>query len=194
MSIDATLEHIDTWLAHHASATHRSLRPGHPDPDQHPLATSMGQALHEDAATLWHWHNGADGQAHAFQLAPQFDFLSLDSAAYFRQQWTDRAQENPLVLWRSTWLPIGSDGCGNLMVVDHSAGESYGNVFLISPHAGNLVYDLAASPADLLGSLLHALRDGEPFDGHHAQLETGGMEWVPDEHIPPTTYNRPYHV
>lgn len=104
----------------------------------------------------------------------------------------DLAQHNPLALWRPTWLPIGSDGCGNLMMIDHSAGKHYGNVFLISPHAGNLVYDLAASLADPATAVLHALQSGEPFDGHHAHLEGGGMEWIPDEHIPPTTYNRPY--
>ncbi|GGN15761.1 hypothetical protein GCM10011609_65490 [Lentzea pudingi] len=90
MSIDSALDGIDTWLARHAPATHRSLRPGHPDPDQHPLAASLGQSLHEDALALEQGRPEVQEQL-ADLLVKKGDWdAALELVRRSDRQWTSR--------------------------------------------------------------------------------------------------------
>jgi cell wall assembly regulator SMI1 len=191
MTVRARLTELGELVQYKAPGTYASLRPGATPDAYTELSSRLPEPLHPDLVALWNWHNGTDQRAGSFELAPLFVFHDLAATTRFWDLRQTIKQQFPHSPWRPAWVPIGSDGCGGFLVIDHIP-QSQHRVFLARSDAGESVHLVADSLLDLVNALVAAVRDGIPFDGYLPRFSNGTMEWEPVDDASPGFYDQPY--
>ncbi|MDX3661039.1 SMI1/KNR4 family protein [Streptomyces sp. ID05-26A] len=158
----ALLTTLGELLARKAPHQHSTLLPG--TSDFGPLTARLPVPLHPDLVTLWEWHDGIDHHVPSpFEIAPSCTFMDVDSAARTWDQQQAIREAYPYAPWRPEWVPIGSDGSGGLLVVDHTPASAF-RVFEAFAEAGEFVHVVAESPRAMITDLVTRLRDDVPAE------------------------------
>lgn len=158
----ALLTTLGELLARKAPHEHSTLLPG--ATDFSPLTARLPVPLHPDLVTLWEWHDGVDHRVPSpFEIAPSCVFMDVGTAARTWDLRQEMRETYPDLPWRPEWVPIGSDGCGGLLVVDHTPASDF-RVFNAFIEAGDFVQVVAESPRSMIADLVTRLRDDVPAD------------------------------
>lgn len=160
--MQALLTALGELLASKAPHQHSTLLPG--ASDLGPLTARPPLPPHPDLVALWEWHDGVDHRVPSpFEIAPSCTFMSAGTAARTWDRQQEMRETYPDLPWRPEWVPIGSDGCGGLLVVDHTPASRF-RVFDACAEAGDFVHVVAESPRAVVADLVTRLRDGVPAD------------------------------
>ncbi|MFF0340151.1 SMI1/KNR4 family protein [Kribbella sp. NPDC004875] len=184
MSITATWDQFDRWLAGHAPATYAVLAPPVTGAELH-LAQRVVELPPELIESL-RCHNGLVSWANLLPEAPP------SSAAQIAENWQLRMElaENvpssaPEPYWHPAWVPW-ADCDGDLQVIDLRPGPSRGQLGM-APHDG--VGDFTDSWPDLsayLSEVVHSLHHGTGVNGWYPYLTTHQELWWdrgPDQRV-----------
>ncbi|MGW6447637.1 SMI1/KNR4 family protein [Lentzea sp. NPDC055074] len=158
----ALLTTLGDLLARKAPHQHSTLRPG--TSDLGPLTARLPVPPHPDLVALWEWHDGVDHRVpDPFEIASSCAFTDVSTAARTWDEQQAMREAYPDAPWRPEWVPIGSDGCGGLLVVDHTPASGF-RVFKAFAEAGDFVHVVAESPRAMVTDLVARLRDDVPAD------------------------------
>lgn len=162
--VQALLTELGELLARKDPRARSTLLPGASAAAFAPLTARLLVPLHPDLVTLWEWHDGADhGEPSPFEIASSCAFMSVDMATRTWDQQQAMREEYPYAPWRPEWVPLGSDGCGGLLVVDHTPASAF-RVFMAFAEAGEFVHVVAESPRAMVADLVARVRDDLPVD------------------------------
>ncbi|MGW2823148.1 SMI1/KNR4 family protein [Streptomyces sp. NPDC001443] len=172
--LDVTLARLDAWLEAHAPADHAALNPPAAR-DDIDFITDRRFTLHPDLATWLRRHDGVTavkGHGGPGVILPKGFILHSAGAMLDGQraqeeaiaEWVDENEsEDPGLrdiyegvygyLFHVRWVPIATDNTGGKLIVDHRAGDRYGNV-LHGLHGGD-----TEGPVKVWDSLSHMFRD-----------------------------------
>ena len=132
----AVWDRLDEWFAAHAPGMFESLNPGVTDEQLDAAEATVGFALDPELRAVWRVHDGASYT----NLLQYQDFLTLEqSLAEWRQdcgmpaEWDESTRSSfaeyvrseppeavSLSIFERGWVPIGMDGFGNSLAVDHA--------------------------------------------------------------------------
>jgi cell wall assembly regulator SMI1 len=119
-SIERLWGRIETWLTIHAPDILDNLLPGVDDDDIQEIEAELGYSFPEDVRASLRLHNGTvDSFADIWRL------LNIDEIAGEQQMMSHIPSFK-----RLHWLPLASDGCGDLLCVDiqPEPGEILGQI------------------------------------------------------------------
>ena len=168
MTASQSWSRIDAWLQAHALAVAAKLRPGLGDEGPlEALRAALGEhglALPEAMEITWRSHDGAsDEHPTLFAIAPMpplaswavWMWLLPASAALDRY----RFMQDLKVGWEASWLPIGEDGGGNVLVLD-TRTEAVG----VWDHETAELLPIAPKLEGWLGAIATRLESGEVIE------------------------------
>lgn len=194
LSIDASWDRAESWLARHAPATHAQLAPpadraaiaeaertvGLPFPA--PLVESLLRHDGTDHCDLlppfWALHS-ARQIADAWQLRTEI-IESSSEAAELEEMYADDAGEyGPW--WHRQWIPFAADGCGDYLVLDQRATDGRGRVGEADHEQGAFFdrFAMWASLPALFEAAVTAMETGEVLHGRYERVVTpeGELDW-----------------
>ncbi|MGW7820922.1 SMI1/KNR4 family protein [Streptomyces puniciscabiei] len=180
-SLNEVLDRLDAWLKANASADYAALNPPAVQDDIDAIADRRFD-LHRDLVTWLQRHDGTAATSHAGPgvILPEGFILLTSAGMRDGQRWMEEGiaewideneSEDPDLrdiydgvygyLFHVRWVPIASDLTGGKLIVDHRAGDGFGNV-LYGLHAGDTsgpvkVWD---SVHQMFQHLLAALTEG----------------------------------
>jgi cell wall assembly regulator SMI1 len=174
--VNAAWQRIEKWLAAHAPATARELRPGAPAGQVDAVQRQMSVAFPPDLVTSLRRHNGVTDQG--FTLPPFFAPSSLGAIrgdwevtcgvlANQDTSWTDDEW------WHKQFVPFASAGDGGSLVVDQRPG-GHGRVGEFYPEDGTSFEKWPASVTELLEGTAQSLETGRAYARHYTPKVTDG--------------------
>ncbi|GGV29393.1 hypothetical protein GCM10010260_82370 [Streptomyces filipinensis] len=147
-SLDDVLGHLDAWLGVNAPADYAALNPGATQDDIDAIADRRF-GLHPDLVTWLRRHDGSSATSHAGPgvILPGGFILLTSTGMRDGQRWMEEGiaewidaneSEDPDLRdiydgvygysFHVRWVPIASDLTGGKLIVDHRAGDKFGNV------------------------------------------------------------------
>ena len=133
----AAWSRIEDWLAQHSPETHEDLRPPATDERLDAIEAEIGYALDPGVRALYRVHDGESWCTIPFEYYRWFHlddaiaaWRGLDGdAGELEASFAKHVMSKPpgavsLAFRERGWFPIGSDGCGNTLVVDHAPGPA----------------------------------------------------------------------
>ncbi len=180
--VNAAWKRIETWLAAHAPASRRSLRPPATAKEIAAVQRRMSVAFPPDLVASLLRHDGASGRGGGFtlpffyqpmpvgQIAPEW--LSLCTVL------VDVFDEEDSGWWDKWYVPFASSGDGGNLLVDQSPGN-HGRVGEFYNEDGVSFEDWPGSVAELLEKTAESLESGRPYDNKYRPRVTkdGALEW-----------------
>jgi cell wall assembly regulator SMI1 len=181
--VSAAWSRIEKWLAAHAPASARTLRPGASAARIDAIQRRMSVAFPADLVASLRRHDGVTA-AGAFSLPPFFSPEPLDSVlrdwqvtcgvlANVETDWPGGAW------WDRGFVPFATAGDGGSLVVDQRPG-GHGRVGEFYPEDGTKFEEWPASVAELLELTATSLETGRPFAGHYTPRtdSAGALDWA----------------
>ncbi|WP_433362439.1 SMI1/KNR4 family protein [Actinoplanes sp. CA-142083] len=180
--VGAAWQRIEKWLAKHAPATTRTLRPGAPAARIDAVQRQMSVAFPPDLVASLRRHDGATSMA-GFALPP---FYVLESVEEIAGDWkvtcgvlSDQdtgGGENPW--WDKAFVPFAQDGGGGCLFADQRAG-GHGRIGEFYPEDGTNFERWPASFVEFLEITATSLETGRPYAGRYrAQVgRDGTLDW-----------------
>jgi cell wall assembly regulator SMI1 len=175
------LRSMEFWYRAHAPRTAETLRPPTSPDAIAALEAELSLALHHDVRTLLTWHDGAKSsdEVSAFELLPSYQFLSIDN---IRSEWVTQRNLAARIagfIWNLAWIPIATDNCSRLLLIDHSTDPSHGHCFIWDPENYYWAHDNWRWPsvAAAVEATMEALEQGTSFLQYRPVLASGVLEW-----------------
>ncbi|NJP88572.1 hypothetical protein HCN51_03715 [Nonomuraea sp. FMUSA5-5] len=174
--VNAAWRRIERWLARHAPATYKSLRPPATPQAIARAEAAMGARLPDGLRASLLRHDGArDG---GFTFPPIHTPMSVRG---MRRDWQvncDIILADPELgaqWWHGRLIPFGYDGTGGSLFVDLDTGRTGSWHAEDGLHTGDS--DVWPSYLVLLKATARALERGEPVRGRHPRVEKGRLDW-----------------
>jgi cell wall assembly regulator SMI1 len=181
MALIDTLRRMETWYSHHAPLTAETLRPSASPEAIASVEEELSLTLHHDVRTLLTWHDGAesDNEVLAFEILPSYHFLSVDEIRCELIEQRDIATRIASFIWNPAWLPIATDHCSRLFVIDHSIGPTHGHCFIWDPENYYWAHDNWQwfSMSAAVEATMVALEQGTSHLQYRPVLTNGILEW-----------------
>jgi cell wall assembly regulator SMI1 len=196
---------LTSWLSAHAPQTFATLRPPG-DPARLTVAEQqLGFALGAELTEWWHLHDGSMGRPFLPGITtPGYDLFGVDSMlethrmqlevnleeevnemARGRLGLADDEAGGPARYFPSEFVPIGTDGGGNDLIVDCRPGPESGRLRDNDHEDSGVVQpSMFESLADLLAQMVRSLHTGDPLDlpgrspvARVPTVEAGALSW-----------------
>jgi cell wall assembly regulator SMI1 len=178
--VDKAWQRIEKWLAAHAPAGARALRPPASAARIDELQRRMSVAFPPDLVASLRRHDGVSGAA-AFTLPP---FFAPSPLAGILRDWqvncevlADEDMDWTDAWWDKAFVPFAAAGDGGSLVVDQRPG-GHGRVGEFYAEDGTSFERWPASVAELLERTATSLETGRPYGGHYTPRVVGGvLDW-----------------
>jgi len=163
----ANLDAIDAWLAIHAPAAYRVLRPGLRNPALEALESSYGFQFDAELRILLAWHDGCELGDRGFDIWP--DCLFENSSLMF--EWSRGLHHG----WDTHWVPIGTDLGLNALIVDHRMPSPPVSRYegVSSDEPGPVSHSIS----HLISQVRAALNNQSDIEGRNPIVEDGYLLW-----------------
>ncbi|HEX5205973.1 MAG TPA: SMI1/KNR4 family protein [Actinoplanes sp.] len=181
--VDAAWRRLEKWLAKHAPATARSLRPGAPAARIDAIQRQMSVAFPPDLVASLRRHDGVTWTA-GFAVPPFYVLEPLDeilgdwkvTCGVVSGEVGDWAGENPW--WHKAFVPFARDGGGGCLFADQRPG-GHGRVGEFYPDDGTDFSRWPASFVEMLEGTATSLETGHPYGGRYrARVDADGtLDW-----------------
>jgi len=180
--VNAAWKRIEVWLAAHAPASRRSLRPPAAAKEIAAAQRRMSVAFPADLVASLLRHDGVTSRGAAFALPFFYDPLPV---AQIASEWLSLctvlaqafgAEES--TWWDKSFVPFASSGDGGNLFVDQRQGN-HGRVGEFYNEVGVSFAEWPGSVAELLEKTARSLESGHPYDNRYRPRATrdGILEW-----------------
>ncbi|MFI5890137.1 SMI1/KNR4 family protein [Actinoplanes sp. NPDC051513] len=181
--VNAAWQRIEKWLAGHAPAAARTLRPGAPAARIDAVQRQMSVTFPPDLVASLRRHDGVASLA-GFSLPPFYVPETIDgilgdwkvTCSVLSGQDTAWGRENPW--WDKAFVPFAQDGSGGCLFADQRAG-GHGRIGEFYPEDGTSFERWPASFVELLEGTATSLETGRPYAGNYRPRvgTDGALDW-----------------
>jgi cell wall assembly regulator SMI1 len=178
--VDAAWKRIEDWLARHAPASRRALRPPATAARIDRAQRQMSVAFPADLVASLRRHDGVSSMG--FDLPPFYNPMAVDAIVADRtvscevMANLESAQNG---WWDPGFVPFAADGSGGCLLVDQRPG-GHGRVGDFDPENSTHFENWPASVTELLEGTARSLETGRPYAGRYRpQVSPGGaLDWA----------------
>lgn len=180
--VNAAWKRIEVWLAAHAPASRRSLRPPATAKEIAAAQRRMSVAFPADLVASLLRHDGVTSRGAAFTLPFFYDPLSVGEIV---PEWLSLCEvlanvpgTQESTWWDKSFVPFASSGDGGNLLVDQRPGN-HGRVGDFFNEEGVSFEAWPGSVAELLEKTAQSLESGRPYDNRYRPTVTreGVLDW-----------------